>query len=150
MLCNVFFPFVGCPSLGWGGRNVQTHLQLPYKSSLAETLTQSRAEKFKELGGGATISHLPDQKITHILNLLKKRIEGTSLVVQWLRIGLPMQGTWVRSLGQENPTCRGATKPVHHNYWAHVPQLLKTMHLDPVLCNKRSHPNEKPAHRNEE
>ena len=23
---------------------------------------------------------------------------GTSLVVQWLRIHLPMQGTWVRSL----------------------------------------------------
>ena len=42
--------------------------------------------------------------------------EGASLVVQWLRIRLPMQGTWVQSLVQEDPTCRGATKPVHHNY----------------------------------
>ncbi|KAJ8779228.1 hypothetical protein J1605_012690, partial [Eschrichtius robustus] len=41
---------------------------------------------------------------------------GTSLVAQWLRICLPMQGTQVRSLVQEDPTCRGATKPVHHNY----------------------------------
>ena len=41
---------------------------------------------------------------------------GTSLVVQWLRIHLPMQGTWVRALVQEDPTCRGATKPVCHNY----------------------------------
>ena len=43
---------------------------------------------------------------------------GTSLVAQWLRLRLPMQGTQVRSLVQEDPTCCGATKPVHHNYWA--------------------------------
>ena len=41
---------------------------------------------------------------------------GTSLVAQWLRIHLPMQGTQVQALAQEDPTCRGATKPVHHNY----------------------------------
>ena len=41
-----------------------------------------------------------------------------SLVVQWLRICLPMQGTWVRALVWEDPTCRGATGPVSHNYWA--------------------------------
>ena len=43
-------------------------------------------------------------------------ITGTSLVAQWLRIRLPMQGTWVRALVQEDPTCCGATKPVRHNY----------------------------------
>ena len=42
--------------------------------------------------------------------------EGTSLVVQWLRIHLPMQGTRVRALVQEDPTCHGATNPVHRNY----------------------------------
>ena len=41
---------------------------------------------------------------------------GTSLVVQWLRIRLPMQATRVRALAREDPTCRGATKPVSHNY----------------------------------
>ena len=40
----------------------------------------------------------------------------TSLVAQWLRICLPMQGTWVRALVWEDPTFRGATKPVRHNY----------------------------------
>ena len=67
----------------------------------------------------------------------KKQSRWTSRVVQWLRIRLPMQGTQVRSLVWEDPTCRGATKPVHrnywacaleptsHNYWAHVLQLLK-------------------------
>ena len=42
--------------------------------------------------------------------------KGTSLVAQWLRIHLPMWGTWVRALVQEDPTCCGATKPVRHNY----------------------------------
>ncbi|XP_061028207.1 ubiquitin-conjugating enzyme E2 W isoform X1 [Eubalaena glacialis] len=41
---------------------------------------------------------------------------GTSLVARWLRIHLPMQGTRVRALVQEDSTCRGATKPVRHNY----------------------------------
>ena len=38
-----------------------------------------------------------------------------SLVVQWLRVCLPMQGTRVRALVWEDPTCRGATGPVSHN-----------------------------------
>ena len=88
--------------------------------------------------------------------------EGTSLVTQWLRIRLPMQGTWVRSLVGEDPTCRGATRPVSHNYWAcalepssrnywaHMLQLLKPTGLEPVLHNRRSHLNENPAHPNKE
>ena len=86
----------------------------------------------------------------------------TSVVVQRLRIWLPMQGTWVQALVREDPTCRRATKPVHHNYWAcaleptshnywaPVPQLLKPTRLEPVLRNKRSHHKEMPVHRNEE
>ena len=52
-----------------------------------------------------------------------------ALVVQWLRLYLPVQGTWVRSLVQEDPTCQGATK---------------LLCLDPTLCNKRSPCSEKP------
>ena len=33
---------------------------------------------------------------------------------------------------------------------AHVPQLLKPVRLEPVLCTKRSHRNEKPMHSNED
>ena len=61
-----------------------------------------------------------------------------------------MKGTWVRALVWEDPTCCGATKPVRHNYWAHVPELLKPVDLEPVFRNKRSHRNEKPAHCKEE
>ena len=42
----------------------------------------------------------------------------TSLVVQWFRICLPVQGTWVQSLVWEDPTCCRATKSVNPNYWA--------------------------------
>ncbi|CAI9180482.1 unnamed protein product [Rangifer tarandus platyrhynchus] len=59
-----------------------------------------------------------------------------------------MQETRVRSLVQEGPTCHGATK-------THVPQLLSLCSgasepkllsqqaLEPVVCNNRSHRNEK-------
>ena len=49
---------------------------------------------------------------------LKNNLFWASLVAQWLRVRLPVQGTRVRALVQEDPTCRGATKPVHHHYWA--------------------------------
>ena len=41
-----------------------------------------------------------------------------SLVAQWLRICLLMQGTWVRALVWEDPTCRGASRPMSHSCWA--------------------------------
>ena len=68
---------------------------------------------------------------------VKKRM-GTSLVCQWLRVHLPIQGTQVQSLIREDPTCHETTKPVPHNYWsrsrrAHAPQQEKPS-------------NEKPAH----
>ena len=43
-----------------------------------------------------------------------KRRSRASLVAQWLRICL--QGTRVRALVWEVPTCHGATGPVSHNY----------------------------------
>ena len=57
------------------------------------------------------------------------------MVVQRLRIHLPMQGTWVRFLVWENPTGLEVIKLVL--------QLLKPVCLEFMLCNKRSHSNEK-------
>ena len=48
------------------------------------------------------------------LKFLKNDV--TSLVAQWLRILLPMQGTRVQALLQEDPTCHGAARPTRHNY----------------------------------
>ena len=69
----------------------------------------------------------------------------TSMVVQWIRICLLMQRTWVQSLVWEDSKCLQATKPV-------LPQVLSlgaaaTEAQVPrtVLRNKRSHPKRSPC-----
>ena len=51
--------------------------------------------------------------------------------------------------GRSHMSCR-ETKPVCHNYGNRVPQLLKSLHLEPVLCNKGSHSSEEAMHLSEE
>ena len=53
-----------------------------------------------------------------------------------------MQGTQVRSLVWEDPTCRRATKPANHNYWAHAPKAHAPQQEKPLQWE--------PAHRNEQ
>ena len=53
-----------------------------------------------------------------------------SLVVQWVRLCLPMWGTWIQSLVWEDATCRGATKPECNNY------ALEACTLDPGLVTQ--------------
>ena len=73
-----------------------------------------------------------------------KNTYRTSLEIQWLGIHLPMQGTQVRPLVQEDPIYLGAAKPKCHNSWALVPRT--------VLCTRgmKSSPfaptREKPMH----
>ena len=71
---------------------------------------------------------------------LKKRIRA-SLVAQRLRIRLPIQETGLLSLIQEDPTCRGATKPMPHNYWAGAPEPGSHKYCAHVLQRpKPAHP----------
>ena len=57
----------------------------------------------------------PDRALTPPSSLLIF-FSRASLVAQWLGVCLPMQETRVRALVWEDPTCRGATRPVSHNY----------------------------------
>ena len=41
------------------------------------------------------------------INIIKTQNQGTSLVVRWLTIRLPMQGAWVQSLGQVDTPEKG-------------------------------------------
>jgi len=84
----------------------------------------------------------------------------TSLISQCLRICLALQGTRVWSSVWEDPISLGATKAIHHNYWACAvePSCLNYLttepmhwnywspHLEPELRNKRSHHNKRPVH----
>ena len=84
---------------------------------------------------------------------------GASLVAQWLRICLPIQGTRVRALVWEDPTCRGATGPVSHSYWAWAsgacaPQQERPRQWEACAPRWRVAPTRrnwrKPSHRNED
>jgi len=72
--------------------------------------------------------------------------EPLSWTEQWIRTGLPTQGSWP---GKDS-ICHGTTKAVHCSYWALLLQLLKPTHLEPVLHNKRSQCHEIPTHCSEE
>ena len=69
-------------------------------------------------------------------NIMLEGRKGTPLVEQWIRICLPMQGTRVQFLVREDSTWYRAPKPVCHNYWAFMLQLLKPAHTEPVLHEK--------------
>ena len=62
---------------------------------------------------------------------------GTSLVVQWLRICLPMQGTWIQSLVWEDSTYLGETKPQCRNDRS-MPASTRAhvLHLEKPLSEK--------------
>ena len=76
-------------------------------------------DKNKDFGASLTPlypSHSTGDSLEACVNSMLKIYSRASLVVQWLRVHLAMQGTLVRSLVREGPTCRGATRLGHHNY----------------------------------
>ena len=137
-----------------------TDLLIQVPGDIKKTHTHTLMTSFKTLQAIKICCY--NVLILKFIHFTHKKGSQTSLVVQWLRIRLPMQGTRVRALVREDPTCRGAAKPVchnywscalepaSHNYWARAPQLLKPACPEPMLHNKRSHRNEKPMNRNEE
>ena len=60
-----------------------------------------------------------------------------SLVVQCIRICLAVQGTWVWSLVQEDPTCLRATKSWHHSYGASTLQPAEPTLESPSSTTRR-------------
>ena len=94
-----FILILACPLYRWDSLGFSIT-----ESSPLSDITQSRANPHFLRSS----PKLPNQNLN----------PGASLVVQWLGVRLPMWGTRVRALVWEDPTCRGATRPVRHNYWA--------------------------------
>ena len=83
-----------------------------------------------------------------VMGTSKRKAEG----LPWWSSGwvhLPVQETRVQSLIQEDPMCCRSAKPVLHSHWTLVLQLPKPTRLEPVLCDKSSHCNEKPVNEEE-
>ena len=66
----------------------------------------------------------PAQSTLNAWFVLLNNSSRTSLVSQWWRIRLPMQGTWVQSPVQEDCICQGAPKSMHHSAWASTPERM--------------------------
>ena len=71
---------------------------------------------FVPQGGAQHPTFAPDPLL--LLQFLQKWQLGTSLVVQWWKMSLPMQELQVGFLIQEDPTCCRATKSPCHKYSA--------------------------------
>ena len=86
---------------------------------------------FTSLPYHASDGRFSESFFTNKIYLIRIFYPRTSLVAQWLRICLPLQGTWVQSLVWEYHTCCGksiwlkywahALEPSSHNYWASAP-----------------------------
>ena len=94
----------------------------PYIFFLQETHFRTRDTYRLKVRGRKKIFHANgNQKKVGVAILISDKIDfktktRASLVAQWLRICLLMQGTQVRALVWEDPTCRGATRLESHNY----------------------------------
>ena len=118
-------------------------------SDSSRTVNVLRATELDMLRG-RTSRYVTCKSIT----LLLKSAFRASLVAQWLRIRLPKQETRVQSLSREDPSGRGAAKPVSHSYYAGAIEPGSRSYgspraPEPVLGNERGRHSEKPARRSE-
>ena len=88
------------------------------KNYTKKTLKNKTDRQNPRPNGKSKAIQTKSHKEAYTYTLTKREKGGASLVVQWLRIHLPMLGTQVRALVQEDSTCRGAAKPLCHNCWA--------------------------------
>ena len=106
----------------------------PWKLDQSSSLKSKLSKILQYLN--VTSCSVSQNSLQMILRLCFKKTEEGFPGGTVVKNRLPMQGTRVWALDQEDPTCRGATKPVcqnywacalealSHNYWARVPQLL--------------------------
>ena len=87
-----------------------------YICCLQETHFRPKDTYRLKVRGWKKILHVNgNQKKAGVAILISDKIDfRASLVVQWLRVHLPMQGTWVHALVREDPTCHRAAGPVSH------------------------------------
>ena len=112
---NTFFP-----SISYASKPNQPSITVAHQATLSllhgldsALVTQScfqSSQRLKEVHPNSVFEHFTAREG------FNEVCSRASLVAQWLRICLPVQGTRVRALVWEDPTCHGAAGPVSHNY----------------------------------
>ena len=93
-------------------KQIKTVMRCHITSSLEWLLSKKKSvDKDKDVKKMVPLCTLDAKWYSHY----EKQYGGASLVAQWLRICLLMQGTRVRALVWEDPTCHGAAGPMSHN-----------------------------------
>ena len=85
-----------------------------------------------------------DFSVVAVETVLKISKLRASLVVQWLRIRLAMQGTRVQSVMREDLTCHRATQPTHYNYRAELQSPCSETREGTALRSPRTATREQP------
>ena len=130
-----------------------SHLSASHaEQRLSFCLEENRIESSQPVAVLVTICEVQSFPTTQFLTIgssFKTGAFGTSVVVQWLTIRLPMQGTRVWALVREDPTCHGATKLSATTTEAHVPRARAPPQEKPRQWEAHT-PQQRvaPAHRN--
>ena len=108
---------------------INQSLEKSFVTSILSSNSKQEATRLPNCSGHSDAwlspSHSPLTQTEILIRSRKESKKGQVWglpVVQWLGVHVPMKGTWVWSLVQEDPTSRGATGPSSHNYWAWGPQ----------------------------
>ena len=130
------------PVCEWVGLNAAMTQSAQWKMYGEKQLASNRS--LNRNRGKRTFNHYQsgvnlDWQILKFKNKNKNKTARTSLVSQWIRFRLLMQGTQVRSLVRKECLCHRAAKPLNHSYGS-----LGT--LGPALHTKRSQHLAKSAH----
>ena len=99
------------PSLLDSSRSLLPAASLPLTARLSDTGIISKHGSTPALWPVKALPHEMRGFSKPVILKLYRRENRTSLIVQWLRICRPMQGTQVQSLVREDATCRGPSKP---------------------------------------
>ena len=92
--------------------------------------------------GGAKVINRPGDHESHDLTAqeVPRAKRGASLMVQWLRVRLDIQGTVVQFLVREDLSCCRPTEPVCPTTKAHTPEPVLRNNEKPTQLNQRGTP----------
>ena len=119
---------------GWGKQNTSVEVELSGNTLWWKIIENPLSH------------HFLDSRLSGASLRINFGQEMQSLLMQWMGTHLPMQGTQVPSLVQEDFT---ATKPVHHIDWAYMPRACAPQEGKPLRWEAHAlQPERSPTHCN--